>query len=42
MASDFEDYCWKDVIPQDVMDLYTSMRASLCRPVAGAGRHRSL
>jgi nicotinamidase-related amidase len=23
MASDFEDHCWKDVIPKDVLEIYT-------------------
>jgi nicotinamidase-related amidase len=23
MANDFEDYCWKDVIPREVMDIYS-------------------
>jgi len=23
MADDFEDHCWKDVIPSDVLDIYT-------------------
>src|SRR5215831_4871743 len=23
MASDFEDHCWKDIVPPDVLDIYT-------------------
>ena len=23
MASDFEDHCWKDVIPPDVLEIYS-------------------
>ena len=23
MASDFEDHCWQDIVPQDVLDIYT-------------------
>jgi len=23
MASDFEDHCWKDIVPKDVLDIYT-------------------
>jgi nicotinamidase-related amidase len=23
MASDFEDHCWKDIVPSDVLDIYT-------------------
>ena len=23
MASDFEDHCWKDVVPSDVLGIYT-------------------
>jgi maleamate amidohydrolase len=23
MASDFEDHCWQDIIPKDVLDIYT-------------------
>ena len=29
MPSDFEDYCWKDVIPQEVMDLYNQYERKL-------------
>jgi nicotinamidase-related amidase len=23
MASDFEDHCWKDIVPADILDIYT-------------------
>jgi nicotinamidase-related amidase len=23
MASDFEDHCWKDIVPTDILDIYT-------------------
>ena len=23
MSSDFEDHCWKDIVPPDVLDIYT-------------------
>ena len=23
MASDFEDHCWKDIVPLDVLGIYT-------------------
>ena len=29
MPGDFEDYCWKDVIPQEVMDLYNQYERKL-------------
>ena len=23
MADDFEDHCWKDIVPADVLDIYS-------------------
>jgi len=30
MASDFEDHCWKDVIPKDVLEIYTHYERKTC------------
>jgi maleamate amidohydrolase len=30
MARDFEDHCWKDIVPSDILDIYSHYR----RPVA--------
>ena len=43
MADDFEDHCWKDIVPPDVLDIYTPLPPQdLRRAVAGAARHRPL
>ena len=43
MADDFEDHCWKDIVPPDVLDIYTPLRPQdLRRAGAGAARDRSL
>ena len=43
MADDFENHCWKDIVPPDVLDIYTPLRPQdLRRAVAGAARDRPL
>ena len=43
MASDFEDHCWKDIVPPDVLGHLHPLRAQdLRRAGAGADRDRSL